>query len=197
MLASSLLLVALISTDVSLIVSDPSGARVPGARVEVDPGTEKTLTLFTGGSGEAVLSGFDDGEHRLRVSLAGFETWEKSVRIRPRQKPIEVRLRLGRIAEDIAVSPDERGSAAVGYKTTLTEADLANLPDDPDQLEAALRAIAGPQAVVEQADVVPPQSQRLQAFLVRVQPVQAEVPVRHLRQQLPRNQEAVFIVIDQ
>lgn len=170
MLASSLLLVALISTDVSLIVSDPSGARVPGARVEVDPGTEKTLTLFTGGSGEAVLSGFDDGEHRLRVSLAGFETWEKSVRIRPRQKPIEVRLRLGRIAEDIAVSPDERGSAAVGYKTTLTEADLANLPDDPDQLEAALRAIAGPQASMRvngfASGRLPPKSQIRQVRFV-------------------------------
>ena len=166
MLAPSLLLLALAATpgaDVSVTVIDPSGGRIPGATVEVDPGSAQTLSRLSGPRGEAVLSGAANGEHRVRVTVAGFETWEKKLKVRDGQGTIEAKLKLAKLAEDVSVTPDESRSASSGYKTTLSEADLANMPDDPDELEAALRAIAGPDAAMRvngfSGGRLPPKSQ--------------------------------------
>ena len=166
MLATSLLLLALIgppSSDVLVSVTDPSGGRVPGATVEIDPGTATATTGLTGPRGEARISGVESGEHRVRVSVSGFEPWEKKVRVRDAAASVEAKLKLARFAENVSVTPDDSRSAQGGYKTVLTEADIANLPDDPDELEAALRAMAGPQAAMRvngfSGGRLPPKSQ--------------------------------------
>lgn len=149
MLATSLLLLALsaaAASDVAVTVTDPSGGRIPGATVSINPDSAGAITTVTGEKGEAVISGVEAGEHRVRVNIQGFEPWEKKVKVRDGRATVEARLKLAKLAEDVSVTPDDSGSASLGYKTTLTEADLANLPDDPDELEAALRGIAGPQA---------------------------------------------------
>ena len=171
MLATPLLILALAapsagsgtSADVSVTVTDPSGGRIPGATVEIDPGSAVPLTAVTGPQGEVVLAGVTSGERRVRVTIAGFEPWEKKVRVRNGRATVEARLKLAKLAEDVSVTPDESGSASTGYKTTLTAADIANLPDDPDELEAALRGIAGPQAMMRvngfSGGRLPPKSQ--------------------------------------
>lgn len=171
MLAASLLAFVLASPSVgastpgsvTVTVSDPSGGRVPGATVEVDPTSPTPLTTVTGARGEAVLDGVSNGEHRVRVTLSGFEPWERSFRVRDGKASVDAKLQLARIAENVAVRPEDTASAAGGYKTVLTEEDLANLPDDPDELEAALRGIAGPQAAMRvngfSGGRLPPKSQ--------------------------------------
>ncbi|MEO8500300.1 MAG: TonB-dependent receptor [Vicinamibacteria bacterium] len=166
MLAASLLLLVLASaspSDVAVSVTDPSGGRIPGASVEIDPGSSKNLTARTDARGEARLPGVEGGEHRVRVTMAGFEPWEKKIKVKDGASTIEAKLKIARLAEAVSVSPDDSRSAAGGYKTVLTEADLANLPDDPDELEAALRAIAGPQAAMRvngfSGGRLPPKSQ--------------------------------------
>ncbi|MEO8359446.1 MAG: carboxypeptidase-like regulatory domain-containing protein, partial [Vicinamibacteria bacterium] len=173
MLATSLLLslaLAVPSGDVVVTVTDPSGGRIPGATVTIDPDSSKLISGMTGARGDASLSGVESGEHRMRVSIPGFETWEKKVKVRDGAARVEAKLRLAKLAEDVSVTPDERGSASTGYKTTLTEADLANMPDDPDELEAALRAIAGPGASMRvngfSGGRLPPKSQIRQVRFV-------------------------------
>lgn len=152
MLTSSLLLLALAaaSSDLAVTVTDPSGGRIPGAMVTIDPDSPGATRLVTDARGEVRLSEMASGEHRVRVAIPGFEPWEKKIKVKDGQIPsaVEARLRLAKLLEDVSVTPDESRSAGGGYKTVLAEADLANLPDDPDELEAALRAIAGPQAAM-------------------------------------------------
>jgi hypothetical protein len=168
MLATSLLLLALAaaaSPGVVVTVSDPTGGRIPGATVAVDPDSGRVLPVVTDDRGEARLQEIESGEHRIRVTVAGFEPWEKKVKVRDGERPatIEAKLKLAKLAEDVSVTPDEARSASSGYKTVLTEADIANLPDDPDEFEAALRAIAGPQAAMRvngfSGGRLPPKSQ--------------------------------------
>lgn len=173
MLAASLLLFALAaSSDVAVTVTDPSGGRVPGATVEIDPDSPAASPAITGPRGEALLSGIGSGEHRIRVTLAGFEPWEKKIKVKEGASPslVEARLKLAKLSEDVSVTPDDSRSASSGYKTVLTEADLANLPDDPDEFEAALRAIAGPQAAMRvngfSGGRLPPKSQIRQVRFV-------------------------------
>ncbi|MEO5762438.1 MAG: carboxypeptidase-like regulatory domain-containing protein, partial [Vicinamibacteria bacterium] len=171
MLAASLLLsLALAPADVLITVTDPSGARIPGATVTIDPDSRKHVSGMTSARGDASLSGVESGEHRVRVSIPGFETWEEKVKVRDGSALVEAKLRLAKLSEDVSVTPDERGAASTGYKTTLTEADLANMPDDPDELEAALRAIAGPGASMRvngfSGGRLPPKSQIRQVRFV-------------------------------
>ncbi len=166
MLVPSLLLLALSAVpavDLRVIVIDPSGGRIPGATVEVDHGSALARSGITGPTGEALLWGVESGEHRVRITIAGFEAWEKRVKVREGSSTIDAKLKLGKLAEDLLVSPEEAASAGAGYKTILTEADIANLPDDPDELEAALRGIAGPEAAMRvngfSGGRLPPKSQ--------------------------------------
>jgi len=168
MLATCLLLLALSSeaaSDIAITVSDPTGGRIPGATVAIDPDSGRVPPVVTGARGEALLPGIESGEHRIRVTVAGFEPWEKKVKIRDSQPlpTVEAKLKLAKLSEDVSVTPDESRSASSGYKTVLTEADIANLPDDPDEFEAALRAIAGPQAAMRvngfSGGRLPPKSQ--------------------------------------
>ena len=172
MLASSLLslTLALAAADVSVTVIDPSGGRIPGATIEIDPASPRLMSAVTGSKGEASLSGVENGEHRVRVTIPGFEPWEKKVKVKDGVATVEAKLRLAKIAEDVSVTADDSRSASLGYKTTLTEADLANLPDDPDELEAALRGIAGPGASMRvngfSGGRLPPKSQIRQVRFV-------------------------------
>jgi hypothetical protein len=168
MLASFLLALALAAappSGVTVTVTDPSGGRVPGAMVVIDPDVSGGITAVTGPEGEALLSNVERGEHRIRVTAQGFETWEKKVRVRDTQSVtnVEAKLKLAKLSEDVSVTPDDSRSALGGYKTVLTEADIANLPDDPDEFEAALRAMAGPQAAMRvngfSGGRLPPKSQ--------------------------------------
>lgn len=158
------------ASDLTVIVTDPSGGRVPGATVQGSTAGGELITAVTNSRGEAVLAGLSRGEQRVRVTLSGFETWERAVKVRDGASPVEARLALAKLAEDVSVRPEEAASAGLGYKTVLTEADLANLPDDPDELEAALRAIAGPQAAMRvngfSGGRLPPKSQIRQVRFV-------------------------------
>ena len=173
MLATTLLFLGLAmleTTDVVVSVSDPSGGRIPGAIVEVDPGTPGAVSAVTGARGDVLIEGASDGEHLVRVTIQGFDAWEKKVTVKGGRANVDARLRLARIAVDVSVRPDESREAGVGFKTTLTAADIANLPDDPDELEAALRAIAGPQAMMRvngfSGGRLPPKSQLRQVRFV-------------------------------
>src|SRR5437773_6733323 len=60
-------------------VSDPSGAVVPGARVEVtNTGTDLRLEMTTNASGAYNFPDLPIGSYRVRGSVAGFQRHERS-----------------------------------------------------------------------------------------------------------------------
>ena len=91
------------------IVSDPSGAIVPGASIEirsVDKGTVRTLiTDESGRYREPLLL---PGEYWLRVSLAGFQTVAlKGIRLTVGQDAVlNVRLEIAKSNEQVSVTAD-------------------------------------------------------------------------------------------
>jgi hypothetical protein len=112
MLATSLLLLALstvASSDVAVTVTDPSGGRIPGATVSINPDSPAAITTVTGERGEAVISGVAAGEHRVRVNIQGFEPWEKKVKVRDGRATVEAKLKLAKLAEDVSVTPRRFG----------------------------------------------------------------------------------------
>lgn len=128
-------------------VEDPSGATIPGAHIIVLSGSDVISELAADNTGLALVSLGAAKEIKLVVSAEGFATTEHEVTIpaRPPQQ-ITVSLPLAKLEADVSVlaSQEEGG----GLTQTLSQAEIDQLPDDPDELQRMLEEIAGPGAVI-------------------------------------------------
>ncbi len=128
-------------------VEDPSGATIPGAQVIVLDGSD-VLGEFTADSkGLALVPLGAARTIKLIVSADGFATAEQDVAIpqRPPQQ-VTVALTIASIQADVSVSATQEEIG--GLTQTLSQAEIDQLPDDPDELQRMLEDIAGPGAVI-------------------------------------------------
>lgn len=133
-------------------IADASGAIIPGARVIVDDGSRSTEAVATNEQGAYSLNGLAPGRYRVRVSWPGFERFEDKVDVvAGRIETLNVTLQPGLPEQEITVQAEERDAlsvepAANASAIVITGADLEALPDDPDDLAEDLKALAGPSA---------------------------------------------------
>ncbi len=128
-------------------VTDPSGASVPGALVQLrGPGGERRAT--TDESGRYSLTGLQPGDYRVRFIAKGFTIDDRGkVTIRggmtiDSQLTIKVEAQVVNVEEaasNVSADPSENGTALV-----LGQKELETLSDDPDELQEQLQALAGP-----------------------------------------------------
>jgi Carboxypeptidase regulatory-like domain len=149
-------------------VSDPSGAVIVGAQVQVTDPSGAVQTRPTGAQGEAIFEALVPGRYTIVAESPGFERGElKDVRVRGRETRRELRLAIQRVAEDLVVGRDPREARTDprgdSFATVLTPEQIAALPEDPDEMEDALRELAGPGAVMRvngfRGGRLPPKSQ--------------------------------------
>lgn len=133
-------------------VLDEFGGAIIGATVSVTGPDGATKTTTTGNDGTYVFTNLAPGQYSVRASAAGFAIFENpSVAVSPaRRDPLNITLKVTIeeqkvtvSAESQAVSTDPENNAS---RVVLTGKDLESLPDDPDELAAALQALAGPSA---------------------------------------------------
>jgi len=130
-------------------VTDPSGALVPGAVVQLrGPGGEQRKT--TGGDGQYAFPALNAGKYTVRViakgfSIAGRQDFEiTGPAVLDAQLTIQQDtqvLNVDDAVNSVSADPESNGSALV-----LREKELSALSDDPDELSAQLQAMAGPGA---------------------------------------------------
>ena len=150
-------------------VFDQSGAVVQGARVELLTNEGATAqTSLTDERGVAALNKLTLGKVQLRVTAQGFEPQTVAdVSLRGGANARDVRLEVAAVKEDVNVALDaqERKTDPRGdtFSSTLTPAQIAQLPDDPDEMEQVLQQMAGPGAVLRvngfRGGKLPPKSQ--------------------------------------
>ncbi len=132
-------------------VVDSSGAVIVGATVTTVDASGNVKTAITNQRGEFSVSGLAPGTYSVRAIADKFGLYENTeVRIKAGEREeLTIALSIAEVTEEVQVStenqvstdPDSNASA-----TILKEKDLEALPDDPDELEAALQALAGPSA---------------------------------------------------
>ena len=129
------------------IVTDPSGAVVPGALVQVH-GPGRNQRARTGSTGEYSFASLPAGAYEIRVSAKGFATMLKKDFAVEGDSVFNVQMAIQGEAQVINVddqlrrvttSPDANGSAVV-----MRERQIGVLSDDPDELALQLQALAGP-----------------------------------------------------
>lgn len=131
------------------VISDELGATIVGATVTLTDasGVEKTAT--TNGEGAYVFNGLAPGKYSLRANAAGFaisDDTEVELTAGQRQTQdltlkVTIEEQKVTIAAETPLSTESTNNA---NQTVISGKDLDALPDDPDELAAALQALAGP-----------------------------------------------------
>lgn len=132
-------------------VTDANGAVVPGATVSLyGSDASKTKEFVTTAKGEYAFAGIDPGRYSIRVVAKGFGLYENtdvSVTAGKRTN-LDVVLEAAEIRENIDVSTVNQLSTdadANKDSTVLKDKEMDALPEDPDELAAALQALVGTQ----------------------------------------------------
>ncbi|HEY1403404.1 MAG TPA: TonB-dependent receptor [Pyrinomonadaceae bacterium] len=149
-------------------VIDPNGAAVTAARVRVQTAAGAQQSLTTDGQGGVVFQRLPGEKVLIEVSAEGFETITvENFLLRAGSNQTQVRLEVATVKEEVNVGQDDqerttdpRGDA---FSNVLTAEQIAQLPDDPEEFENALNALAGPGATIRvngfRGGKLPPKSQ--------------------------------------
>ena len=131
-------------------ISDEFGGVIVGATVTVLDSNGKARTATTDSDGNFAIAGLAPGRYTLRTVAPGFAPYESAdVEVAPgRNTPLKITLGISLEKEEVTVASEgpinvENNSAGA---IVLKGKDLEALPDDPDELAAALAALAGPAA---------------------------------------------------
>jgi hypothetical protein len=132
-------------------VTDPSAAVVPGATIQLT-GNGQARSAKTDGQGRYQLV-VPAGKYFVRADAKGFITFSQAdLAVSPGQvTALDIALQIAGQAQEVQVSAEAAGqvntdpSANVGALVMKAE-DLEQLPDDPDDLQSDLQALAGPSA---------------------------------------------------
>lgn len=130
-------------------VVDQLDASIVNATVTV-VGVEGEKSVVTNNQGEYLIAGIKPGTYLVRSTAPGFAQFEKTdVEIsagRPQQLDIKLSIT---VKENVNVGSQTAGTLSAENNAgavILNRSDLEAMPEDPDDLAAALRAMAGPVA---------------------------------------------------
>ncbi|MBA3442253.1 MAG: TonB-dependent receptor [Pyrinomonadaceae bacterium] len=132
-------------------VTDNFKAAIVGATVIAADANGVEKTVITNDEGVYIFNALPPGLYTVRATAPGFTAYENAtVNVVPgRREPFNIQLSAGLEREEItvaaegALSTDPTNNADT---VVLRGQDLDALPDDPDDLAAALQALAGPSA---------------------------------------------------
>src|SRR5579862_8930739 len=134
------------------VVTDESGAVIPGARVTVSNTAGPVKSAVSGDNGDYSIAGLAPGKYSVSAASPGLQQVQPTV-IDVAGASATANLQLQVAAEKQEVTVQENPGPAVSVDPSqnagaliLRGADLQALSDDPDDLQADLEALAGPSA---------------------------------------------------
>lgn len=139
-------------------VFDTLNAVVVGATVTVTDSAGKAKTTTTNRQGEFSITGLAAGKYTVKVSAPKFSLYENTELqiVAGKREELTVALSIESTTTEVEVNltgqvdqdPSNNASA-----TVLKGKDIDELPDDPDELQAYLQALAGPSAGPDGAQI--------------------------------------------
>lgn len=132
-------------------VTDSTGALIVGSTATAVSAAGAEKTAQANQEGAFAITGLAAGKYTLRVNAPGFAAYENPEVLVEAGKATAIDIALDiatqeinvDVAPDTAVGTDPEASAGA---IVLKDGDIQALPDDPDELAAALQALAGPGA---------------------------------------------------
>src|SRR5215831_2240762 len=130
-------------------ISDEFGATVVGATVTLTDANGVAKTATTSADGAYSFTNLAPGHYKIHAAATGFATTEDAdVDVAAgRREPMNLTLKIATIETTVKVNADNPVSTDANNNANqqvISGKDLDALPDDPDDLAAALQALAGP-----------------------------------------------------
>src|SRR6266852_1806994 len=154
---AALVLVAAFSTSVFSqaratlrgVISDEFGAAIVGATVTLTDASGAAKTATTNADGAYAFNGLTPGKYKVHAIAAGFAvSTDADIDVATgKRDPVNISLKIAAIESQVKVNADTPLSTDTGNNANqqvISGKDLDALPDDPDELAAALQALAGP-----------------------------------------------------
>jgi hypothetical protein len=140
-------------------VTDEQDALIIGAKVTVTDANGAAKTATSNNEGVATVNNLAPGVYTVRVESEGFAQFEDAgvAVVAGKRGEITAKLAVMVVTESVTAATDTGIDTAPENNTDairLTGKDIEDLPDDPDELEAALQALAGPTAGPNGAQIV-------------------------------------------
>src|SRR5437588_3498888 len=131
------------------VVSDEVGASIVGAAVTLTDAAGKEQAATTTADGTYSFAGLATGKYKVHAAATGFATSEDAeVDVAAnRREPVNITVKIAAIEAQVKVNADtpvSTDSNNNANQQVLSGKYLDALPDDPDELAAALQALAGP-----------------------------------------------------
>src|SRR5215471_14968197 len=130
-------------------ISDEFGATIVGATVTLTDANGVAKTATTSADGAYSFTNLAPGHYKIHAAATGFATTEDAdVDVAAgRREPMNLTLKIATIQTEVKVNADNPVSTDANNNANqqvISGKDLDALPDDPDELAAALQALAGP-----------------------------------------------------
>jgi hypothetical protein len=133
------------TSELRLVVVDETGAGIPAASVTVTPANGEPITFMGDDRGRATSPPLPVGPATIAVDYPGFEPISMPVTLRRGAVNQTLTLKIAGLTEEVVVNDTTSDSTKESANTTtLTQTEIDALPDDPDELQAQLEALAGP-----------------------------------------------------
>jgi len=169
------------SASLEVVVKDPTGALINKAQVQLIRNGKSQSLNSTNQRGEVRFNKLPVGSYQLRVEAAGFKAQDVNLDLAAGQHQKEVTLEIDPIKVDVDVEEEAQvrntNPNGAAFSNVLTEEQIAQLPDDPDEFENAINQLAGPGAQIRvngfRGGKLPPKSQ-IREIRFRMNPYAAE-----------------------
>ena len=128
------------------LITDELGAAIVGASVTLTDATGVQKKATTNGEGIYSFTGLTVGSYKIQAIAPGFtQSDDQTVEIKSGRQSLDITLKVT-IQEQVTVGETPISTEATNNanQTVIGGKDLDALPDDPDELAAALQALAGP-----------------------------------------------------
>ena len=128
------------------LITDELGAAIVGASVTLTDASGVQKKTTTNNEGIYTFTGLASGSYKVQAIAPGFtQSDEQTVDVKAGRQSLDITLKVT-ISEQVTVAetPVSTDANNNANQTLIAGKDLDALPDDPDELAAALQALAGP-----------------------------------------------------
>src|SRR5690349_24275068 len=129
------------------VITDELGAVIVGATVTLTDASGVEMKITTSGEGVYTFAGLAPGTYKIQAIANGFTPSEQAnVAVKTGRQSLDISLKVAAIVDTVTVAQAPVSTEATNNanQTLIAGKDLDALPDDPDELAAALQALAGP-----------------------------------------------------
>jgi carboxypeptidase family protein/TonB-dependent receptor-like protein len=136
------------TSDLKVTVQDQTGAALIIASVTLVDAAGTPHTLPVDDHGIATFTGLATGTYQLKADAESFQSYDGPITLKKGVNQITLTLPLAGLNEQVIVRKDTNDVRGNSFTTELTPQEIAELPDDPDELQQVLDQMAGPGATM-------------------------------------------------